>query len=275
MVNAQRPSTLLEDAMQDNPKDYSLTLAKGMAILEMFGADVQSVSFQSAATYLNTSRASARRLILTLAAMGYLDRTSSGTYVLTAKSLGVSRAFLTNNSILSMLSEKVRQLAAEIDCPCSIVSLNGADVMFLCRDPSRRVYASQLALGDRLPAHASAGGKLLLAMKSNDDLLAWFERYDPQKIASRTITDPSMMLAEAECIRAQDHASSDCELEDGLVSIGLPVRDHNGTIRLSLIVSQFANRMTRAAFVNQYLAFARAAADEISSTYADYLRHNA
>lgn len=275
MPDAKRPPALLEDAIQDNPKDYSLTLAKGMAILEMFSPEVQSVSFQSAATHLGTSRASARRLILTLEAMGYLDRTGSGTYVLTAKSLGISRAFLSGNSILSMLAEQVRQLAAEIDCPCSIVSLNGSEVMFLCRDPSRRVYASQLALGDRLPAHASAGGKLLLAMKSDADLSAWFARHDPQKVASRTITDADTMLAQAAQIRAQDYASTDCELDDGLVSIGLPVRDHHGTTRLSLVVSQFAHRMTRADFVENYLAPTRAAAERISATYAEYLRHNA
>lgn len=275
MTGTARPSALPEEIMQDNPKDYSLTLAKGMAILEMFGPGVQSVSLQSAATHVGTSRASARRLILTLVAMGYLDRSGSGTYVLTAKSLGISRAFLAGNSILSILAEKVRELAAELDCPCSIVSLSGSEVMFLCRDPSRRVYASQLALGDRLPAHASAGGKLLLAMKPDDEIRKWFARYSPQKLAARTITEPTAMLAEAARIRAQGYASSDCELEEGLVSLGLPVRDHLGTPRLSLVVSQFANHKTSTALVAQYLDATRAAAEQISVTYADYLRHNA
>lgn len=275
MTEPKAPPALPDATMLDNPKDYSLTLAKGMAILEMFGPEVQSVSFQSAATRLGTSRASARRLILTLAAMGYLERTGAGAYVLTAKSLGISRAFLSGNSILSMLAEKVRQLAAEIDCPCSIVSLSGPEVMFLCRDPSRRVYASQLALGDRLPAHASAGGKLLLAVKSDAELAAWISRYAPRKIAPKTITDADEMLAEAARIRAQDYACSDGELEEGLVSIGLPVRDHLGVIRLSLVVSQFATRMTSEAFLAKVLASTRAAAEQISATYADYLRHNA
>lgn len=275
MKGVPPPSVLLENVIQDNPKDYSLTLAKGMAVLEMFSPTVQSVSFQSAATHLGTSRASARRLILTLTAMGYLNRNSHGAYALTAKSLGISRAFLSGNSILSMLAERVRQLSAEIDCPCSIVSLSGPEVMFLCRDPSRRVYASQLALGDRLPAHASAGGKLLLAVKSDEELQAWFARYTPQKITSKTITDPKAMQDEALQIRAQEYATSDGELEDGLVSIGLPVRDHLGAIRLSLVVSQFSNRMTSDAFVRKFLKKTRAAANEVSATYADYLRHNA
>lgn len=275
MTNTKRPSHLPEDILLDNPKDYSLTLAKGMAILEMFGPEVQSITFQSAATHLGTSRASARRLILTLMAMGYLDRTSSGAYILTSKSLGISRAFLAGSSILSVLAERVRKFASEFNCPCSIVSLSGPEVMFLCRDPSRRVYASQLALGDRLPAHASAGGKLLLAVKTDAELQDWFIRYAPQKITSKTIVDPTVMLTEASRIRAQDYARSDGELEDGLVSIGLPIRDHLGTIRLSLVVSQFANRMTSATFSRKFLNPTRAAAEEISAIYADYLRHNA
>ncbi len=270
-----RPAAFPEDAMRDAPKDYSLTLAKGMAILEMFCPEVQRVSFQSAATHLGTSRATARRLILTLQAMGYLEKTGTGDYALTAKSLGISRAFLSGNSILSMLAEQVRQLAAEIDCPCSIVSLSGPEVMFLCRAPSRRVYASQLALGDRLPAHASAGGKLLLATKTDDDLRAWCARHAPQPLASRTITEPEAMLEDAARTRARGYATTDGELEDGLVSLGLPVRDHQGAIRLALVVSQFANRMSGKAFVGKFLAPTRAAAERISATYADYLRHNA
>lgn len=263
-----------EDILRENPKDYSLTLAKGMAILEMFGRGHDAVSYQSAGTYLGTSRATARRLILTLEAMGYLERKGKD-YVLTGRPLAISRAYLTTNSILSILAEKVRCLAAKIDRPCSVVSMNGPDIMFLCRDPSRRVYASQLALGDRLPAHASSGGKLFLSLMENGEILEWYDRYKPQSHGSRTITDAQAMLPEVARIRKQGYAISDCELEEGLVSVGLPVRDHCNRIRLALVVSQFANLGSAETFLKMVLGPAQEAAEDISLTYADYLRHNA
>ncbi|MHA3980862.1 IclR family transcriptional regulator domain-containing protein [Halovulum sp. GXIMD14794] len=263
-----------EDLFGDNPKNYSLTLAKGIAVMEMFGPDLRTITFQSAADRLGTSRATARRLILTLHAMGYLDRTNEG-YQLTARCLAISRSFLAGNSILSMLADKVRRLATQIDCPCSIVSLSGPDVMFLCRDPSRRVYASQLALGDRLPAHASAGGKLLLATLEDAAIRDWFAAHSPGQVASRTITDPDTMLADAAEIRMRGYAVSEGELEDSLVSLAVPVRDHAGAIKLALIISQFSTRMTADEVAAHYLEPVLAAAEDISQTYADFLRHNA
>ena len=110
---------------------------------------------------------------------------------------------------------------------------------------------------------------------TDDDLRAWCARHAPQPLASRTITEPEAMLEDAARTRARGYATTDGELEDGLVSLGLPVRDHQGAIRLALVVSQFASRMSGKAFVGKFLAPTRAVAERISATYADYLRHNA
>lgn len=274
MSTPQQSQPFPEDAFRQNPKSYSLTLAKGMAILGMFGPDLHVVCFQSAATHLGTSRATARRLILTLVPLGYLERRGND-YALTGKALAISRSFLSDNSIVPTLAEKVRELAAQIDRPCSVVALNGPDIMFLCRDPSRRIYASQLSLGNRLPAHASAGGKLLLSLKADEDLLAWFDRYAPKGLGPRTITEPQAMLEEVARIRNQGFSISDCELEEGMISLGLPLQDHHGQTRLALVISQLSVQGTAREFEKRVMAPARLMADEISKIYADYLRHNA
>lgn len=206
--------------------------------------------------------------------MGYLEK-QGNEYALTVKPLAISRALLSSKSILSILAEKVRCLSAKIDRPCSVVSLNGAEILFLCRDPSRRVYASQLALGDQLPAHASSGGKVLLSAMDDEAILAWFARYEPQPLNQRTIAGPQVMLREVAQIRARGYAISNGELEEGLVSLGVPVRDHFDKTRLALVVSQFTNLGSTEDFVKEVLSHAQNTADDISMTYADYLRHNA
>ncbi|MBT53782.1 MAG: hypothetical protein CMF72_10350 [Mameliella sp.] len=258
----------------ENPKDYLLTLARGLAVLELFSPEVRSVTFQVAADHLGISRAATRRIMLTLHALGYLAPTRDG-YVLTERCMSISRSFLAENSILSIMTEKVKELSVRINCPCSIVALRGPEVMFLCRDPSRRVFASQLALGDRLPAHASSGGKLLLSEMSDDAIHAWFDAYTPTALAEKTITQADEMVKEAHKIRARGYATSQFEIESGLISMAAPIRDHTNSIKLAVIVSQFASKLAPDTFVETYLQSLLDVAEDISGIYSDYMRHMA
>jgi IclR family pca regulon transcriptional regulator len=65
------------------------------------------------------------------------------------------------------------------------------------------------------------------------------------------------------------------ELEEGMISLGLPISDHFGQTRLALVISQFSRLDTADTFVKAILEPASEAAKDISETYADYLRHNA
>ncbi|PJE37940.1 hypothetical protein CVM52_03955 [Pseudooceanicola lipolyticus] len=258
----------------DNPKDYSLTLAKGLAILELFSEDVKAVTLQGVADHLSTSRATARRLIMTLEIAGYVEKGRDG-YTLSSKCLAISRAYLGINSVLSILGDMVRDLAARLECPCSLVSLDRSDVMFLCRDPSRRVYASRLALGDRLPAHASAGGKLLLANLADDALRAWFGTVTAAPLASRTIQSYPALLAEIRKIRKLGYAVTESELEEGVLSLAVPVRDNKGTTTMALITSSMTTRTSLAGLIEANLETMKAAAEDMSQAFGDFLRHNA
>lgn len=272
--NSPEPSILSPEEGQFSgaPKDFALTLAKGMRLLEMFTGDVTVVTLQTAAVHLGTSRATARRLLKTLQALGYLRQVAPG-YRLTSRCLTISRAFLDGSTILQVLARAVCKVSADLSCPCSIVSLSGPDVLFLCRDPSRRVYAAQLALGDRLPAHSSSGGKLLLAQKGDRDLAMWFARYAPAKLTDRTIGTLAGLQAEAAVIRACDYATADGELEEGLVSLAVPIKDHLGHAGLALVISKFTKNMSQVDFIADHLPQAQDAAANISRAYGDYLVH--
>lgn len=261
-----------EETLRQRPKDYSLTLAKGIAVLEMFGPDQHAVNYQSAANHLGTSRATARRLILTLQAMGYLE-SSGGDYALTEKPLAISRSFLSGNSILSILNAKVRRLAAKVGCSCSVLCLDGPDIMILSRDASCADKVARRSLGDRLPAHGSSGGKLLISAMSDAEIVSWFDQYQPQSLCSRTITNPTEMLKRAAQIREQGYAVSNGELEDEMISLSLPIYDHLGQMHLALVISERSGPDRVDAFVDEMLGFAREAANKISESYSNYMRH--
>ena len=84
--------------------------------------------------------------------------------------------------------------------------------------------------GDRLPAHASAMGRVLLAALPPAELDAYFAGARLDAITSRTVTDPVRLRAILAEVRSQGWAEVDGELDIGLKALGVPVSDRDGKI---------------------------------------------
>jgi len=85
------------NAKDQNSNDYSLTLARGIGVLEIFSLEVAEVTTSEAAEIIGISRAAARRLLLTLTTLGYLKQTKSA-FQLTDKISTVDQGFLARNN---------------------------------------------------------------------------------------------------------------------------------------------------------------------------------
>jgi IclR family pca regulon transcriptional regulator len=101
-----------------------------------------------------------------------------------------------------------------------------------------------LSVGTRLPAYATSMGRVLLAALSEEELASRLERIDMRPLSAHTITDPDALRAVLERIRRQGWAAVDQELEEGLRSMAVPIRDAAGTVVAALNVSVHASRGT-------------------------------
>lgn len=227
----------------DQGNDFSLTLARGIGVLELFSPVARTLTTSEVAQRLDVSRAAARRFLLTLTKLGYLEQTKAN-FSLTGKTTTIGQGELARQQHWAGAMSDVLELSGRLNESVSISVLDGPDIRFVARDPRRRMFSSYLAIGDRLPAHCSAAGKVLLASLSSDHLDDLLSASVPlQRRTAQTITDPHELSQELKRVRIQSWAVAEDEMETGTISIAVPIFGRNNCVTAALATA--THRMRR------------------------------
>lgn len=252
--------------------DFIGGLAKGLAVLESFDTERQRLNVSLAASRAGLSRAAARRQLLTLAHLGYLD--SDGThYWLSARVLRFSGSYLASARLPRLLQPTLNRLAAQTGEWFSAVVLDEREVVIVARsgfceaanvtEPRPLLRAYGLHLGARLPAHATSTGRVLLAALEPAALDEWIAAQPLPRLTSRTTTDADAFRALLASVRVDDFCLASEEHEVGVVALAVPLRNMAGhTVAAFNIVSSPA-RLQRAAARRTLLGLLAEAASEI------------
>jgi IclR family pca regulon transcriptional regulator len=107
--------------------------------------------------------------------------------------------------------------------------LDDTEIVYVARVPTRRIMTVTIAVGTRFPAYATSMGRVLLAGLEPDDLEERVARTQFAPLTSRTVMDPGNLNEILDGVRRQGYAMVDQELEDGLRSAAVPIRDSSGT----------------------------------------------
>ena len=156
-------------------RDFAQTLARGLEVLQAFNVERPHATTTQIAEIAGISRAAARRILLTLRELGYVEEVTAHYWRLTPKVLRLGFAFFSSQSIWSVIADDVRALAQEVNEPCAVAVLDGTDILYVIRDSTRRIISTHVSPGERLPAYAASLGKVLLAALPDSELERYFE----------------------------------------------------------------------------------------------------
>lgn len=212
--------------------DFIEGMAKGMAVLESFDTERQRLNATLAAQRAGITRAAARRHLLTLAHLGYLE-TDGSYFWLSPKVLRFSGSYLASARLPRLLQPTLNRLSAQLGDPVSAVVLDGTEVVIVARSGSNAVLAYGLHLGARLPAHATSTGRVLLAAKTRSDFKAWMKGDGAgvralARLTPRTVTEPKAFRAIIDQVRADDWCVAHEEHEIGVHALAIPLRNMQG-----------------------------------------------
>lgn len=220
--------------------DFIEGMAKGMAVLESFDTERQRLNATQAAERAGLTRAAARRHLLTLAHLGYLE-SDGHAFWLSAKVLRFSGSYLASARLPRMVQATLNRLAAQTLSSYSVVVRDEAEVVIVARSATysgaERILAYGLHLGARLPAHATSTGRVLLAALDSRALLAWLRVRDadgrsaPRELARLTpltVTDHKAFKARIAQVRTDDYCLASEEHELGVHALAVPLRNMQG-----------------------------------------------
>ncbi len=210
--------------------DFIEGMAKGMAVLESFDTERQRLNATQAAERAGLTRAAARRHLLTLAHLGYLD-TDGSHYWLSPKVLRFSGSYLASARLPRLLQPTLNRLAAQTSGSFSAVVRDGDEGVIVARSGSaggQGPMAYGLHLGARLPLHATSTGRVLLAALPEAAFNAWIEGRELRRLTPRTVVDATALRAVIESVRAVDLALASEEHEVGVHALAVPLRNMRG-----------------------------------------------
>ncbi|MGH3263375.1 MAG: IclR family transcriptional regulator domain-containing protein [Trebonia sp.] len=237
------------DELQERSRDFNQSVARGLEIIETFGADASRQTVSEVAGKTGLTRATARRFLLTLVELGYMT-TDGRTFQLSPRVLGLGYSYLSGLGFPNVALPHLEALVAEVDEASEASILDGHDVIYVVRVPGTRLMTIAVNVGSRMPAHATSMGRVLLAGLSDDELehflaFAKLERYLPH-----TATDADTLRERVLRARTDGFAIVDQELEEGLIAVAVPIHDRVGrvvaAVNLSTNVARYNSDSVRA-----------------------------
>ena len=147
----------------------------------------------------------------------------------------------------------LEQLVEQVHESSSVSELDGDDVIYIARVPTKRIMTVTISVGTRFPAYATSMGRVLLAAQSDERLDDYLESASLRGLTGHTITSATALRRELRKIRSQGWALVDQELEEGLRVVAAPVRDPRGRVIAAVSVSTLAGSGTPEAFLRDML----------------------
>ncbi|MEP7329647.1 MAG: IclR family transcriptional regulator C-terminal domain-containing protein [Betaproteobacteria bacterium] len=254
------------EAMSGDP-NFMTSLARGLAVVRGFTQQKRSLTISQLSQRTGIPRAAVRRCLYTLAKLGYVGADDGKAFSLQPKILGLSHAYLSSTTLASAAQPLLDRVSDVLHESSSLALLEGDEILYIARSSTmRRIMSVDLSIGARLPAYCTSMGRVLLAHLPPAELTGYFARVKLIAYTNRTIIAPAKIRAELERVAAADHAVVDQELELGLRSIAVPVRDLSGRVVAAMNIGTQASRVPIPELEQRFLPELHEAARELGMT---------
>jgi IclR family pca regulon transcriptional regulator len=161
----------------------------------------------------------------------------------------------------------LQSLTDRLSESASVAVLDGDDILYVARTPTRRLMTLNVTVGSRLPAHATSKGRVLLAFLPEAELAAYFRRSALQPYTDSTVVGEDELRTILGQVHEQGWAIVDQQLEEGLCSVAAPIVNPDGRVSAALSVCAHAGRVDPATLRDQFLPLVLETARRISAVW--------
>lgn len=221
-------------------RDYIQSIERGFSVLLAFDAERANPTLAEVATVTGLSRPAVRRILLTLQRLGYVHG-AKGRWMLTPRVLSIGQHYSASHGIIETAQPHLRWLAEQTDESASLAALDGTEVVYIGRVPVRRIMSIDIAIGSRVPAHATSMGRALLAWAPQQQVDQVTDA-GLRAYTKRTVTDATEFRRALRRVRDQGWSLVAEELEEGLLSVSAPIRERSGAVVAALASSTSSGR---------------------------------
>ncbi|MGH3244481.1 MAG: IclR family transcriptional regulator domain-containing protein [Spirillospora sp.] len=251
--------------------EFLQSLDRGLDVLHAIGTRADGLTISETAALTGQTRATARRSLLSLAALGYAAE-SGGRFALLPRVLDLGYRQVSGLTFEELARPQLRELMLRAHDSASVVVLDGADIRYVARVQASRIMRVEITVGTRFPAYATAMGRVLLAGLPEGEASELIARSGRRTLTDRTLTGAAELIREVARARDDGYAVVDQELEVGLRSIAVPIRAA-GQVVAALNIAVPAAREPLDQMRDRLLPELRATARALEADVAAFTRH--
>jgi IclR family pca regulon transcriptional regulator len=220
------------------PPEHVQSLDRGLAVICAFTRERPELTLSDAARAIGVSRSTARRSLLTLQYLGYVGLVD-GRFHLLPRVLDLGYAYLSSLGLPEIAQPHLEALTADLREASSVAVLDGADIVYVNRVSTERIMRITINVGTHFPAYATSMGRVMLAARTDAWISDWLDRTPLEPFNENTVTDRDKFMAILADVRSAGFSLVDQELERGLRSIAVPVRNRRGEVIAAANVSLY------------------------------------
>jgi IclR family transcriptional regulator, pca regulon regulatory protein len=247
--------------------DFIEALARGLDVITAFGAARPAMTLAEVASATGLARPTARRILLTLAELGYVRTVERG-YTLTPRVLDLGVSYVDALGLWEVARPHLERLVARTGESCSIAQLDGSDIVYVARVAVPKIVSLAVQIGTRFPALPTSLGKVQLAALPADELERVLAEPTRSGLTPRWRPDREERDAALREVRARGWALTDEQLAPGIRSVAAPLRDGEGRVIAGVNVNCHAAETSVDHLVEHHLPLLLQAAGDISADFA-------
>ncbi|MGH2663248.1 MAG: IclR family transcriptional regulator domain-containing protein [Actinomycetota bacterium] len=247
--------------------EFVQSLERGLAVIRTFDRNAASMTLSEIAERTGLNRAAARRFLLTLKDLGYVE-TDGRLFSLKPRVLELGYAYLSSLPVWEVARPYLQELSDRVMETTSASVLDGPDIVFVARVETKRIMSMTLGVGSRLPAWATAMGRILLSELPPDQLDRYFKQVRLEAFTPRTVTDQRRLREIVSQAAKRGWTLVDQEVEEGVRSLAVPIRGPHGTADVALTVCSHAFRVSIDRVMSEFLPLVRETSERITSELA-------
>jgi IclR family transcriptional regulator, pca regulon regulatory protein len=240
------------------------SFAKGLSVIRAFGSETRTLTLSQVSARTGLTRAAARRILLTLQSLQYV-RPEGRNFSLTPKILDLGYSYLSATPLWNVAEPFMEEVVNTLHESCSASVLDGTDIVYILRVPTKKIMTINLSIGSRLPAYCTSMGRVLLGELGDEALDAVLARSGLKNFTPRTQTNPRRLKQIIREDQRKGWSLVDQELEEGLVSLSVPIRGRNGKILAAMNVSGQAARTPPREMTRRFLPVLNKSAERINT----------
>jgi IclR family pca regulon transcriptional regulator len=233
-------------------RTYVTALARGLSVMKAFDEQHAALTLSDVARIVGLPRASARRALLTLRALGYVE-SHERVFSLSPQVLTLARAYLASSPVPRVAQGFLENISESLGESCSLSILHGDEVIYIARSTRKRIGSLHRDVGAHLPAHCTSMGRVLLAALPDKELDAFIAGAKLQSFTPYTTTDKNQLRVIIQKIRRSGYSLVDQELEIELRSIAVPVHNAGGRVIAAMNVSAQASHTAKKQMLERVL----------------------